>query len=74
MTHSRLVFDRLKTFLAEWNNNVYFRGKKSLQPIKSLTNLMRQLVQYPDEYSVKVILMEYLMTRLSPKLRLNRPL
>ncbi len=74
MTHSRLVFDRLKTFLPSETDIVIPLGKKSLQPIKSLTNLMRQLVQYPDEYSVKVILMEHLMTRLSPKLRLNRPL
>ena len=47
MTHSRSVFDRLKHFLASEIDTVIPLGKKMLQPIKSSTDLMRQLVQYP---------------------------
>ncbi len=47
MTRFRLVLDRLKDFLTERNNIVYFCRKKILQPIKSLSDLTRQLVQQP---------------------------
>jgi len=46
MTHSRLVFDRLKDFLPSEIYIIIPLGKKILQPIKLVTDLMRQLVQY----------------------------
>jgi hypothetical protein len=44
---SRLVFDRLKDFLTSEIDIVIPLGKKILQTIKSLTDLSRQLVQFP---------------------------
>jgi predicted component of type VI protein secretion system len=47
MTRFRLVFDRLKDFLPSAIDNVIPLSQKILQPIKSLSDLTRQLVQYP---------------------------
>jgi hypothetical protein len=44
---SRLVFDRLKNFLPSEIDIVISLGKKILQPIKSISDLSRQLVQFP---------------------------
>lgn len=47
MLRFRLVFDRLKDFLRSEIDTVIPLAQKILQPIKSLTDLTHQLVQYP---------------------------
>jgi len=47
MLRSRLVFDRLRDFLRSEIDTVIPLVQKIPQPIKSLTDLTHQLVQYP---------------------------
>lgn len=47
MTRSRLVFDRLTDFPHSEIDTVIPLPRKIRQAIKSLTDLTRQLVQYP---------------------------